>query len=169
MTTLRRELRTKFEEILLPALSDNPQTQDAIDYATGLAEKLSDAALSVAGIAKNESKFTDPMWDVLHGRNPEGNQQSDEASKIESVVALLETELKYNFPRDTKSQGVYRRILYSGKSVKKFVEWVKAKETRLAYAFLYAKDPETIWRDFPQAFSSSDAPGKNIPNLERGI
>ena len=49
MTTLRRDLRLKFEEVLIPALSDNPQTEEAIDYAKELAEKLADAALELRG------------------------------------------------------------------------------------------------------------------------
>jgi hypothetical protein len=51
--TLRRELRVKFEEILLEE-GRGEHTYDITVGAPGLAEKLADAALSVAGIAKRE-------------------------------------------------------------------------------------------------------------------
>ena len=75
--------------------------------------------------------------------------------EIEQIAVILETELRLNFPRSTKDQQVYRRILKTGKPIEKFIEWVKSDEKRLSFAFLYAKDTESIWRDFPQAFGTS--------------
>ena len=80
------------------------------------------------------------------------NQGIDE---VEEVITKLETWLRFNFPRGTRDQQVYKRILKSGKPIELFIDWVKADEKRLSYAFLYAKDTETIWRDWPQIENNS--------------
>ena len=49
MTTLRREATHKAESILIPAYSDNPQTQGAIDYAKAQAIKVVDALIELRG------------------------------------------------------------------------------------------------------------------------
>lgn len=49
MTTLRREAIHKAESILIPAFSDNPQTQEAIDYAKEQAAKVVDALIELRG------------------------------------------------------------------------------------------------------------------------
>jgi len=56
MTTLRREARKIVESILIPAYSDNPQTQEAIDYAKEQAEKIVDALLVLRGFGFLEGK-----------------------------------------------------------------------------------------------------------------
>ena len=47
MTTLRRELIHKFQDILIPALNDNFQTQDAESFGIHMAVLLADAALEL--------------------------------------------------------------------------------------------------------------------------
>ncbi len=49
MQTLRREARKIAENIIIAAYSDNPQTQESIDYAKEQAEKIVDAQLKLRG------------------------------------------------------------------------------------------------------------------------
>lgn len=51
MTTLRREAIKVVESILIPAYSDSPQTQEAIDYAKEQARKIVDALLALRGFS----------------------------------------------------------------------------------------------------------------------
>lgn len=111
---------------------------------------------------KKEKKGSDIFGFMAMSEDLKANQNMDE---IEQIVVSLETGLRFNFPRGTKDQAVYRRILKSGKPVERFIEWVKSDEKRLSYAFLYAKDTETIWRDWPQV----DNVSMNPQGLEIGL
>jgi hypothetical protein len=99
---------------------------------------------------------------MLYYQQQAENQQID---AVEQIAVSLEVGLRFNFPRGTKDQAVYKRILKSGKPVERFIEWVKSDEKRLSYAFLYAKDTETIWRDWPQVDNIS----MNPQGLEIGL
>lgn len=92
-------------------------------------------------------------------------KNKQEIDLVEQIAVKLETGLRFNFPRSLKDQQVYKRILKSGISIERFIEWVKSDEKRLSYAFLYAKDTETIWRDLPQINESK----VNRQNLEVGF
>jgi len=107
-------------------------------------------------IKENKKKFSNPLWDLQHGKTPviteEDEKQLESIAKVEEVATKLEQGLRLNFPRGTKDQQVYKRIAESGNPIDRFIEWVKAEERRLSFAFLYAKDTSALWRDFPQAF-----------------
>jgi hypothetical protein len=111
---------------------------------------------------KEEIKKPDIFDGMLYYQRQAENQKVDE---IEQIAVALEVGLRFNFPRGTKDQAVYKRILKSGKPVERFIEWVKSDEKRLSYAFLYAKDTETIWRDWPQVDNIS----MNPQGLEIGL
>ena len=51
MTTLRREAIQKAESILIPAYSDNPPTEESIEYAKQQAERVVDALLELRGFS----------------------------------------------------------------------------------------------------------------------
>lgn len=107
-------------------------------------------------------KKGDALDGMLYFQKKAEDQKIDE---IEQVAVKLEVGLRFNFPRGVRDQAVYKRILKSGKPVERFIEWVKADEKRLSYAFLYAKDTETIWRDWPQVENNN----MNPQGLEIGI
>jgi len=92
--------------------------------------------------------------------------ESQGVNEIEELAVKLDSGLRLNFPRGLKDQQVYKRILKSGVSVDRFIEWVKSDEKRLSFAFLYAKDTETIWRDLPQVTNNNN---NNPQGLEVGI
>jgi len=96
----------------------------------------------------------------------ENLKNQNNGDEIEEIAVSLETGLRFNFPRGNKDQAVYRRILKSGKPIERFIEWVKSDEKRQSFAFLYAKDTESIWRDFPQAFDNNNM---NPQALEIGL
>ena len=90
MATMRRDLRKKFEEILIPALSDNPQTQEAEDYAKELAEKMVDAAIELQKPKMNVSQ-SDPAWALFHGE--EVSQETiDNKNLAEAAFNAFETD-----------------------------------------------------------------------------
>lgn len=91
---------------------------------------------------------------------------STENEQIEDLVRELERGLLLNFPRNLKDQRVYKRLLNTGKPIGQFVKWVMADEQRVKFAFLYARNTEAIWRDFPRAFTET---GHNPLNLEVGL
>lgn len=112
--------------------------------------------------------------DLLDGMLFYGRQAIKQGEdKVEEIVTKLEQGLRLNFPRGTKDQSVYRRILETGKPIEAFIQWVKSDERRLSYAFLYAKDTGSLWRDFPQAFGSAVqsnlSPSRVMPTLERDL
>jgi hypothetical protein len=116
---------------------------------------------------ESKNQITKEKPDILDGMLYYGKQAIDSGeNEIEQIAVKLETGLRFNFPRGTKDQAVYRRILKSGKPVERFIEWVKSDEKRLSFAFLYAKDTETIWRDWPQVENSA---ANNPQGLEVGI
>lgn len=72
MTTLRREAIQTAESILIPAYSDNPPTEDSINYAKEQAAKVVDALLELRGFSfLNESidpqKNTKPLSSPKRG------------------------------------------------------------------------------------------------------
>lgn len=104
-------------------------------------------------VVVKETNKREKKGDILDGMLAFGKQgQEQGVEKVEEIVTKLEEGLRLNFPRGTKDQSIYRRILNTGKPVERFIEWVKSEERRLSFAFLYAKDTSALWRDFPQAF-----------------
>lgn len=126
-------------------------------------KKMSQTALKEEPIKTDKKKiekqkFSNPLWDIQHGQTPtiteEYKEQEEIILKVEEVASKLEQGLRLNFPRGTKDQVIYRKIANTGKPIERFIEWVKAEQRRLEFAFLYAKDTAALWRDFPQAFPS---------------
>ncbi len=130
MSTERRKVILKIKEVL-PIL-DSPSV-----------EFLCDEIIKVF----NKTRPLSGEWNMVVGGDPD--YKPDEA---ELLVQKLESELRFNFPRGVKDQQLYKRLIASGKPIEDFISWVKSDEKRLSFAFLYAKDTGTIWRDWPQAF-----------------
>lgn len=149
MTTLRRELRTKFEEVLTTHMG-----KKEFDFHLGgeLVESLTNAALEVAGIAKQEKKFSDPMWDLQHG-NGIALEVAKEIEALHDVALRLEAGLRRGqFPETPTTQRIYRWILEresEGQPLQRFIEW--AMEGRRAeYSYIYHQNPLLIKRDWLQ-------------------
>lgn len=103
-------------------------------------------------------------WDILHGRTPpqELPPMSQKAQDAAAVADILDEGLRHNFPRGLKAMKVYERI--TPDEARKFVAWVSADEKRLQYTWTYARDPERIWQDLPQAILGEK--GYNPQGLE---
>jgi len=111
---------------------------------------------SQVGVKERKKEKKGDIFDgMLYYQQQAENQGANE---VEEIAVKLDIGLRLNFPRGLKDQQVYKRILKSGKSIDRFIEWVKSDEKRLSYAFLYAKDTETIWRDLPQIDNTSYNP-----------
>jgi len=139
-----------------PMTTLQPVTRDGQPVTTD--RSTSDSQVGVKESIKKE-KNVNPLGFMEFSEDLKNKQGIDE---VEEIVVKLETGLRFNFPRGTRDQQVYKRILKSGKSVDRFIEWVKADEKRLSYAFLYAKDTETIWRDWPQIENDMNPQGLEI-------
>lgn len=151
--TLRHELRTRFEAILDSFYQDNPPTEDAAKFNSENAERLADAALEVAGIAKREVR--DPVWDMLHGKTPENMDAAAEVEAVHNVALRLEKGLRRGqFPESTAAQLVYKWILKreaEGQSLDRFIAWAM-DGNKAEFSFVYHKEPALIKRDWLQVF-----------------
>ena len=95
--TLRREAIKTIEDILIPALSDNPQTQEAIDYARELSAKCVDAMLEISGIARRfDLEQADIGWAVAGGKQVTDKQLAKQA-EIADFEEMIEVQLN-RFP-----------------------------------------------------------------------
>lgn len=129
--TLRREAIKTIEDILIPALSDNPQTQEAIDYARELSAKCVDAMLEISGIAKRfDLEQADPSWSILAGEKIT-QKQLDKQKGITDFEEMIEKQflrfpLKWAGFRGTEQDG-FRRFLQApeqtGQPLERFVDW----------------------------------------------
>lgn len=156
----------EWELVLLPVNVDDMST--SLTPSVNVDDTQCNLGLPQSRVKENykennkEKKGSDIFGFMAMSEDLKNKQSMDE---IEKIAVSLEAGLRFNFPRGTKDQAVYRRILKSGKPIERFIEWVKSDEKRLSYAFLYAKDTETIWRDWPQV----DNVSMNPQGLEIGL
>jgi NTP pyrophosphatase (non-canonical NTP hydrolase) len=94
-----------------------------------------------------------------------GQAKEQGEDKVEEVIQELERGLRVNIARSLNNQQVAKRILNDGRPLEAWLSWCKSEVWRAAHLYLYA-DLEKVWRDFPQAFDSTD--GHNPQGLEIG-
>lgn len=140
MTTLRRELRTKFEEVL-SAFSDKL----AVPELEPLAEQLADAALQVAGIlsaaqrreeaeqriAEQRANKKDPI-DFLVENSKEIKMLQEMRLRVESATGLgLSREWdKTRSPWNGYEKTLIKREVETGQTIEQFMEWYNSDEFR---------------------------------------
>lgn len=93
-------------------------------------------------------------WQLAQGMPITTLPKAELEDRIEAVICELEAGLQFNLTRSPDMQTVAKRILKDGRPVAVFVAWVHRDEKSRAYSFLYARRPENIWQDWPQAFAS---------------
>lgn len=95
--------------------------------------------------------FSDPSWDIQHGKDPSSREDI-----YRTVAERLEVGLRRNqFPQDLKAQAVMRWINEqekAGQSLDQFVRWAMRDERAISNSWVYFKTPSAIRRDWPQAF-----------------
>jgi len=151
MTTLRREAIQIAESILIPAFSDNPQTQDAINYAKEQAEKVVDALIVLRGFsflatdeeqgeykpAFDEEK-ADISWAVHAGKKVTPKQlfKREEIDRFENEIEAEMKRLRLNWTAfDEKAKDIFRRFLRGlpdSQTLSAFVSWWLTDEWRAA-------------------------------------
>lgn len=183
--TLRREARIKVEAILIPALSDNPQTQEAIDYAKELAEKCVDAMFEISGISKRtdeehpeyktkpafDEDQADLSWSLLGGKKITDKQLEKQkaAKEFEDMLEHELLRLKLNWIAfDEKAKEMFRRFLKDdtrkGQELGRFVSWWLSDERRAA------NPPFTlgvIMQRWPGAFTGNASEQHNRPAMRK--
>lgn len=105
MTTLEREARKIVEGILIPALSDNPQTQEAIDYAKEQARKVVDALLRLRGFAFLTDEEV-PEYEVKRGSDEWKKKLGSELAET-SIEAAIYAGTKVTQTHVNKQQEVF--------------------------------------------------------------
>jgi hypothetical protein len=138
------------------------------------AENVSQNALKEEPIKKIEKKsqtkqkFSNPLWDLQHGKTPELTEEDNENIKLEqgykAIASKLETGLRRGeFPQTPKAQVVYRWILKkekNGQSLERFIQWAMRDDKAASFSWIYHKDIELIKRDWMQAFPAASNPGE---------
>ena len=117
-------------------------------------------------------KFSNPLWDMQHGKTPELTEESMENIKAEesykSIAEKLEIGLRRGeFPQTPKAQIVYRWIAKKekeGQTLDRFIQWAMRDEKSAAVSWIYHKDIELIKRDWMQAFPNSQNPDEKRPS-----
>ncbi|RPJ29419.1 MAG: helix-turn-helix domain-containing protein [Chloroflexi bacterium] len=112
-----------------------------------------------------KKKFSNPLWDLQHGKTPEFTEEDNENIKLEqgykTIAAKLETGLRRGeFPQTPKAQVVYKWILKkeeSGQTLERFIQWAMRDEKSASFSWIYHKDIELIKRDWMQAFPAAPA------------
>ena len=142
MTTLRREAIRKVEEILIPAYGDNPQTEEAENYAKEQAEKVVDALLELRGFYFLK---TDELpegysidWAVATGKKVTEKQlfKLSETKAFEDMLDEQFRRLRLNFSAfDEKAKEAFRRFIRlqpKDQTLERFVSWWLEDEWRAA-------------------------------------
>jgi len=149
MSTLRREALEIVEGILIHAYSDNPQTQDAIDYAREQAEKIVDKLLELRGfsfLATDEEQQpynieeADVAWSMLANKPITQKQVNKQAETFEFEtmidVQLARLPLNWRGFRDQDKEN-FRKFLKNerkeyGRELEVFINWWMSDERRVA-------------------------------------
>lgn len=146
MTTLKRELRTKFEEVLQNYSDKLTQAE-----RESTAELLADAAIELRAFQQPQKR-----GDVLDGMLFFGKQAQEQGvNEVEEMLNRLDRELKVNLSRTTSNQQIARKIIKAekdGQSLDRFITWLKSDEWRASHLYIYA-DLWKLWQLFPQAFA----------------
>lgn len=170
MTTLRREAISLIESILIPAYSDNPQTEDAINYAKEQAQKIADALAKLRGFSFLQTDEEQPAygflpqsdlaWTIAAGNKIE-QAQIDETKLIQEALNTFESDMQLpgNWqwyavkPAEEKIWKALREFI-----VKKYVENPKAfaeYQTWRTQPFASGKMSNRAIKNAPQDFEAS--------------
>ena len=181
MTTLRRDARKTVEDILIPAMSDNPQTQEAIDYAKKQAEKIVDALSELKGFAFLKTDEEQPAygfdleesdiaWTILADKpvTQKYVNKQQENLDLEVMIDAQLTRLKMNwFEERDQEQTSFRKFIKekrkNGEELEKWVNWWMSEEWRTSGCWKL----ETIRKQWNKAFSNKVK--KEIATDESGL
>lgn len=89
--------------------------------------------------------------------------------RLNNLCDALSAGLGRNFHRSTTFDAVAKRILKDGRDIRQFIRWATRDDKAREYNFVYVRNPETIWQDWPQAFAtvSKDRPhGRPGPKIQ---
>lgn len=142
--TLKRELRLKFNEVLI----DYPLIREL------LADRLADAALEVAGLAKKQLRGIEA---AIMGDRPVTEDDLIRADPIEDTLAELEQGLHRNIPRTGLWQDLAKWInKRPAQTIKKWVSWYMNDKFRVENA--WRLKPDDVRSAWPQAFPKPPDP-----------
>jgi hypothetical protein len=97
----------------------------------------------------------EPSGDIMGDWLKMGEAQQIKNAPLVAIIETLASGFSYNFPQYGESQSldrVIKKILADGRDVNKFINWAKANKRDPHW---YHLKPDTLWGDWPQAFSSN--------------
>lgn len=155
MTTLRRELRTKFEDVLCSYGMTVPEREP-------LAELLADAALSVSGIAKRDD--APAAYDVIAAANKKVDAILDMANapgiKAEARRAAIQSYLgeRLHVNTETKAWREFAKYVDGqqqahGEKVEVFIGWLLGQD-KFNIQYWPPRRMAEMW---PQAFMKAES------------
>ena len=154
---LRRELRTKFEELLVNYGMSVPGRAE-------LAEELADAALSVSGIAKRQTDEVPAVYDAVAAANKKVDAMLDMANfpgaKAEARRASIQSYLGERLHVNTETKAWREFAKYAdgqqqkhGEKIETFVSWLLGQD-KFQIQYWPPRRMQEMW---PQAFMKSES------------
>ena len=155
MTTLRRELRTKFEELLIAYGMSEPGRAELVD-------ELADAALSVSGIAKRDD--APAVYDAIAAANRKVDAILDMANapgiKAEARRAAIQSYLgeRLHVNTETKAWREFAKYVDGqqqahGEKVEVFIGWLLGQD-KFNIQYWPPRRMAEMW---PQAFMKAES------------
>jgi hypothetical protein len=142
----------------LPGNSQIPEKPESGTYGD-FNKETETPAKNTPARGKSSKKFSDPLWDLQHGKTPEPTEGTRLAEEYTRIGQKLEVGLRRGeFPQTPRAQAVYKWILKkeeNGQSLDRFIQWAMRDEKSASYSWIYHKDIEAIKRDWPQAFPAA--------------
>ena len=154
---LRRELRTKFEDVLCSYGMTVPEREP-------LAELLADAALSVSGIAKRQTDEVPAVYDAVAAANKKVDAYLDMMNapgiKAEARRAEIQSYLGERLHVNTETKAWREFAKYAdgqqqkhGEKIETFVSWLLGQDK---FQIQYWP-PRRMMEMWPQAFLKSES------------
>ena len=153
---LRRELRTKFEEVLCSYGMTVPEREP-------LAELLADAALSVSGIAKRQTDDAPAIYDAIAAANRKVDAILDMANapgiKAEARRAAIQSYLGERLHVNTETKAWREFAKYAdgqqqkGEKIEVFVAWLLGQD-KFNIQYWPPRRMQEMW---PQAFMKAES------------
>jgi hypothetical protein len=177
MTTLRREIRKKIEEVLIDRFASYIEWGESSGLFASVAEEIADAMNSnnpnfFNDKPKFDVKQADPAWQLFHGETPDNSKLLFEKEAFDTFERDMKTpDNWYWFPAKTSDEKAFKFFrefvikLYTEdrKAFEKYQTWRTQPYARGAMSNLAIKrNPENFpasWTDF--LASSAMYGGKN--------
>lgn len=166
MTTLRREIRKKIEEVLNHWYGEELSVNGQVVFSSVVAEDIAESVNSnnpnfFSEKPKFDLKNSDPAWNLFHGENPDNDKMIFEKQAFDAFERDMQTPDNWHwFPAKTSEEKAYKyfrdfvveQYRKDPKCFEKYQTWRTQPYARGAMSNLAIKrNPENFpasWTDF---------------------